>query len=320
MESASDKLSDENTSHVVMVLNNTTNAISFIGDNISVEAFLKKKELIKTMEDTMKEAKHESKKNKENNKHKMTSKLKLFANPNTKEWKGTVKIGTQCSQVLSRHGFGHNKGPKFGKGPPPPGWPLLYNWETFKGPSRHSDAMNTEIILSLLEEENGEDADETEVNKGEAVKEENENDHYSKEGKTPTKEIDIGSDKEEEKPKEMEENKSNSDTEESVSDASDTEEEQMQPAKKAKTWEERNIQLKKQIDTENITNQALIRRQKNIDELTNQRLKVYSSSNKTYKCYCSKMFTSLSKRVAHLETSTICRQKDDDAVKNKSTV
>jgi len=43
MESASDKLSDENTSHLVMVLNNTTNAISFIGDNISVEAFLKKK-------------------------------------------------------------------------------------------------------------------------------------------------------------------------------------------------------------------------------------------------------------------------------------
>lgn len=65
MESASDKLSDENTSHLVMVHNNTTNAISFIGDNISVEAFLKKKELIKTMEDTMKEAKHESKKNKE---------------------------------------------------------------------------------------------------------------------------------------------------------------------------------------------------------------------------------------------------------------
>jgi len=39
MESASDKLSDENTSHLVMVHNNTTNAISFIGDNISVEAF-----------------------------------------------------------------------------------------------------------------------------------------------------------------------------------------------------------------------------------------------------------------------------------------
>ena len=76
---------------------------------------------------------------------------KLFAPPGSKQWKG-LKIRTQLSKYLEFFGFGHNMAKRYGDGSPPPGWPVLVHWNSFKGPSRGCSMMlATEIIKQLLE-------------------------------------------------------------------------------------------------------------------------------------------------------------------------
>ena len=105
-------------------------------------------------------------------------------------------------------------------------------------------------------------------------------------------------------------NKSDTEEEEKkYTDESDTEEEDTPPAKKTKTWDEQNSQLKDQIEKENNTNPAIIKRQLNIDELREKRKEVLS-----FKCYCSRVFPSIIKRMAHLETSASCRRKNYESL------
>ena len=76
---------------------------------------------------------------------------KLFACPGSKLWKG-VAIRRQLSRYLEYYGFGHNKSKKYGEGLPPPGWPIVVDWQAFKGPSKgYSFTLCTEIIKQMME-------------------------------------------------------------------------------------------------------------------------------------------------------------------------
>ena len=76
---------------------------------------------------------------------------KLFACPGSKQWKG-VKIRNQLSKYLTFFGFGKNMSKRYGEDDPPTGWPVLVDWEGFKGPSKScSLGLCTEIIKQLLE-------------------------------------------------------------------------------------------------------------------------------------------------------------------------
>ena len=77
------------------------------------------------------------------------SRTKLFAKPGTAQWKGAAKIREACGQVLADLG----KSLFNGKGDAPPNWPVLYPWSDpekgFRGPTKHSVEMCTEVVFSL---------------------------------------------------------------------------------------------------------------------------------------------------------------------------
>ena len=79
----------------------------------------------------------------------------LFANPDSKDWKGISSLREQVSTYL--HCLGYGKGMRaFGSGVAPKGWPSeILNWANFKGPKRSFGAEDCKVLLkSILEAHN----------------------------------------------------------------------------------------------------------------------------------------------------------------------
>ena len=83
---------------------------------------------------------------------------RLFADPNSEEWTGNG-VRLQISSYLGDQGWGRNKPKKYGEGVPPVGYPEGPKWKgpkwtEFKGVSKISKEVGTQIIFSLLKAQN----------------------------------------------------------------------------------------------------------------------------------------------------------------------
>ena len=77
---------------------------------------------------------------------------RLFAHPETKEFKNITKLRSQASLMFATLGFGRDTARQYGEGEAPKGFPVLYPWHVFKGPVRSGTIpMLTETILQMLE-------------------------------------------------------------------------------------------------------------------------------------------------------------------------
>lgn len=144
---ASEDLSEKDVTHISFVLDNTSRTFKTIGDDVSAKLFDDNKDLMTTIENTLEESRNTKKVNK--TKIKTTSKVKLFANPRSKQWKGAMQIRSALSDIMGDLGYGHNKALQYGKGPAPANWPDQYDWSSFTRPSRTSVKMCTNIIVAL---------------------------------------------------------------------------------------------------------------------------------------------------------------------------
>ena len=68
-------------------------------------------------------------------------------------------------------GYGKNKTLIYGKGDAPTNWPVLYPWSGFRGPSKHSIEMCTQIVSYLANFEEGEEDAVEEAEEGELEEE-----------------------------------------------------------------------------------------------------------------------------------------------------
>ena len=151
LKAASEILAKSKLSHICFTFDSATGAFKIIGDSITVAAFENDADLMRTIKKKVEAA------NKETGVKTVViesvSRTKLFAKPGTKEWKGAAKIREACGQVLADLGYGRNKSLFYGKGDAPPNWPVLYPWSDpekgFRGPSKHSVEMCTEIVSCL---------------------------------------------------------------------------------------------------------------------------------------------------------------------------
>ena len=51
------------------------------------------------------------------------------------------------NKILEIQGFGRNKFKKYGKGPPPKGWPVCgFPWANFKGATNSKDIGNSDVV------------------------------------------------------------------------------------------------------------------------------------------------------------------------------
>ena len=150
-ERASASLAEENETHVIFAIDRKTQAIRVVGDEASVDYFTRQdKNLLAQVKAALTNVQRQQIQGFQGQgKLRSNTRLHLFAEPGSKEWKGVEKIRTQCSQLLSLGGFGHKEKTLFGSGDPPVGWPYPYMWSNFTGPSRASLIMNTQIIQGI---------------------------------------------------------------------------------------------------------------------------------------------------------------------------
>ena len=156
LKAASEALAKNKVSHICFTLDGPTSVFKVIGDNVNVA--IKKK-----LEEAIREGGEQAE---------SVSRTKLFARPGTAEWKGAARIREACGHVLADLGYGKNKTLIYGKGDAPTNWPVLYPWSSFRGPSKHSTEMCTQIVSSLtnfeeVEEEELEEAEEGELQEAE---------------------------------------------------------------------------------------------------------------------------------------------------------
>ena len=167
LKAASEALAKNKVSHICFTLDGSTGVFKVIGDNVTVAAFESDEELKETIKKKLEEAIREGGEQSES-----VSRTKLFARPGTAEWKGAARIREACGHVLADLGYGKNKTLIYGKGEAPTNWPVLYPWSSFRGPSKHSTEMCTQIVSSLtnfeeVEEEELEEAEEGELQEAE---------------------------------------------------------------------------------------------------------------------------------------------------------
>ena len=177
LKAASEALAKNRVSHICFTLDASNGVFKVIGDNATVAVFASDEELMKTINKTIEDG---IKEGDEKTVVESVSRTKLFARPGTAEWKGAAKIREACGQVLADLGYGKNKSLIYGKGNAPTNWPVLYPWSGFRGPSKHSIEMCTQIVSCLtnfeeVEEEALEDAEEGELEEAEEGEESEKN-------------------------------------------------------------------------------------------------------------------------------------------------
>ena len=140
----------KNNHCLLLTLNNDRTGVDIRGDGLWVETFSQNPQLLQNLTRNLLEQANTNEERVLNFTTFPTHLTKLFARPNSKKWKG-VAIRAQLTKYLNSFGFGKNKR-RYGIGMPPPGWPVLVDWLTFKGPSLNVSLQTcTEIILQLLE-------------------------------------------------------------------------------------------------------------------------------------------------------------------------
>ena len=132
-------------------MNDSKTDVDVCGDDVWLKALKDKPELLMSLKEALEEAVENRDINKPLLYETLTSLPRLFAVPESKKWRG-VRIRSQLSKYMACFGFGHNMPKRYCKEDAPPGWPILVDWSTFKGPSENcSLALYTEIIRQISE-------------------------------------------------------------------------------------------------------------------------------------------------------------------------
>ena len=152
LKSVSETLAKNKVSHICFTLDGPNGVFKVIGDNVTVAAFEGDEELKETIKKKLEEAIREGGEQGES-----VSRTQLFARPGSAEWKGAARMREACGHVLGDLGYGKNQTLIYGKGEAPTNWPVLYPWSGFRGPSKHSIEMCTQIVSCLTNFEEGEE-------------------------------------------------------------------------------------------------------------------------------------------------------------------
>lgn len=147
-------------SNLVATLDNNLGFMNSFGDAYSTAELNSRPELLMQLEDCLKVANEKRRADKENNiKLKAKANFKLFAEPESAEWKGHAKVRAQLSSMIKFYGYGTNQSEnKYGAGPSPPFFPPSVDWATFKGPGKVSMKTNTTIIVYMKKYQDAVDA------------------------------------------------------------------------------------------------------------------------------------------------------------------
>ena len=143
IEKTSESLANKHETHIMFAVDKKTESIRIVGDEASVDFFSGNPNVMGHLKHSLLKI-HRQQIGQE--KLFSMTRLHLFAQPGSKQWKGVDKVRNQLSQLLSLEGYGHKEKKPLGKGNPPKGWPYPYIWEKFSGPSRATFLMNTQII------------------------------------------------------------------------------------------------------------------------------------------------------------------------------
>ena len=166
LKSVSETLAKNKVSHICFTLDGPNGVFKVIGDNVTVAAFESDEELKETIKKKLEEAIREGGEQGES-----VSRTQLFARPGSAEWKGAARMREACGHVLGDLGYGKNQTLIYGKGEAPTNWPVLYPWSGFRGPSKHSIEMCTQIVSCLTNFEKGEEDELGEAEEVELVEE-----------------------------------------------------------------------------------------------------------------------------------------------------
>ena len=131
--------------------------ILFVGDNKWILSLENDEDLKKNLIKTLKETEDDEEdlvKEKIPRTHFEYPKLQFDVTNTRKESQKTIR--TALNTIFEIQGFGKNKSRKYGKGPPPKGWPVGgFPWANFKGSTNSTLLGNSDVIrliCSLMEE------------------------------------------------------------------------------------------------------------------------------------------------------------------------